>query len=164
MEIKGKEPSSACFVRRLADGDDVEWLRMRRALWPGEALTDHQAEMEAMRRDPTCQVFVAERAEGGLCGFLEVGQRKYAEGCDTSPVGYIEGWYVDPDMQRKGVGKMLVQAAEDWARQADLLEMASDCLIDNTTSLAAHLALGYEEVERLITFKKGLYPADHSDV
>jgi aminoglycoside 6'-N-acetyltransferase I len=163
LKITSSETSPGYFVRRLADGDEVEWLRMRQSLWPDETLNDHQAEIEEMRRDPTCQVFVAERAAGGLCGFLEMGQRKYAEGCDTSPVGYIEGWYVDPDMQRKGVGKMLVQAAEDRARQLGLLEMASDCLIDNTTSLAAHLALGYEEVERLITFRKELYPPDHSD-
>ena len=35
-----------------------------------------------------------------------------ADGCTTHPVGYVEGWYVDPDVRRKGVGKALVAAAE----------------------------------------------------
>ena len=35
-------------------------------------------------------------------------------------------------------------------------EMASDCSIDNEVNLAVHLLLGYEEVERLIHFRKTL--------
>jgi aminoglycoside 6'-N-acetyltransferase I len=158
MGIKREEQLAGFVVRRLEAGDDGEWLRMRQVLWPASSSTDHLVEMEEIRCDPACQVFVAERAAGGLCGFLEVGQRKYAEGCDTSPVGYIEGWYVEADMQRRGVGSLLVQAAEEWARQAGMQEIASDCLIENTISLAAHLALGYEEVERIITFRKTLNP------
>ena len=109
-----------------------------------------------MLADPLCAVFLVETADERLVGFLEAAQRKYADGCDTSPVGYIEGWYVEPDVRRAGVGRALVQAAEDWARQLGLHEMASDCLIDNQISYNAHTSLGYEEVERLIHFRKRL--------
>jgi aminoglycoside 6'-N-acetyltransferase I len=34
--------------------------------------------------------------------------------------------------------------------------MASDCEIDNAVSFRAHTALGYEEVERIICFRKAL--------
>ena len=101
-------------------------------------------------------VFVAERPDGTLGGFLEAGTRPYAEGCHTSPVGYIEGWYVDPDLRREGVGRALVEAAEAWARGIGLQEMASDALIDNEVSHQAHLALGYREVERIVCFHKDL--------
>jgi aminoglycoside 6'-N-acetyltransferase I len=112
--------------------------------------------MVDMLADPLCAVFLVETSNERLVGFLEAAQRKYADGCDTSPVGYIEGWYVEPDVRRSGVGKALVQAAEDWARQLGLREMASDCLIDNQISYNAHHSLGYEEVERLVHFKKKL--------
>jgi aminoglycoside 6'-N-acetyltransferase I len=129
---------------------------MRLALWPEYSSGEHQAEMELTVADPTNQMFVAARPDGRLGGFLEFGQRKYAEGCDTSPVGYIEGWYVDADLRRQQVGGALVRAAEAWARQQGLREMASDCLLDNSVSEQAHLSIGYQEVERLITFRKSL--------
>ena len=89
-------------------------------------------------------------------GDIEIGERAYAEGCETSPVGFIEGWYVDEDLRRSGVGKGLVAAAEQWARTKGYREMGSDLLIDNDESLRAHLALGYHEVERLIAMAKKL--------
>jgi aminoglycoside 6'-N-acetyltransferase I len=129
---------------------------MRLALWPEYSAEEHCAEMETELADPDWAVFVLARQQSGLGGFVEAGIRKYAEGCGTSPVGYIEGWYVDPDVRRKGLGKDLVKAAEDWARVRGCSEMASDCLLENLTSFRAHLALGYEEVERLIHFRKDL--------
>jgi aminoglycoside 6'-N-acetyltransferase I len=100
--------------------------------------------------------FVAERTEGGLCGFIEVSLRDYAEGCTTSPVAYIEGWYVDAESRRRALGTRLVQAAEAWARSQGLKEIASDTQLDNTVSIQAHKVLGYEEVERLVCFRKAL--------
>jgi len=47
-----------------------------------------------------------------------------------------------------------VQAAEAWARKQGLKEIASDTQIDNTVSIQAHKVLGYEEVERLVCFRK----------
>jgi len=110
--------------------------------------------MDELSADPTCAIIVAARPDEGLGGFLEVGMRKYAEGCQSSPVGYIEGWYVDADLRELGLGKQLVQSAETWARQNGLSEMASDCSIDNEISRQAHQALEYQEVERLIHFIK----------
>ena len=52
--------------------------------------------------------------------------RSYGEGCETSPVGYIEGWYVDPDLRQKGLGGLLFQAAEDWARSEGHLVQPED--------------------------------------
>lgn len=106
---------------------------------------------------PSAPVFVAERPSApGLCGFLEVGLRSYAEGCDSSPVPYLEGWYVDADARLGGVGRALVQAAEAWASTVGYTEMASDTELSNVASQQAHQALGYEEVERSVSFRKQL--------
>ena len=143
-------------VRRVTPSDQTEWLRMRRLLWPEGQADDPSQEMASIVTDPRTPVFVAERAEGGLGGFLEAGTRPYADGCDTSPVGYIEGWFVDEDLRQHGVGRALVEAAERWARGLGLHEMASDAFITNETSLKAHQALGYKDTERLIHFAKVL--------
>lgn len=91
-----------------------------------------------------------------LRGFAEVSRRAYAEGCETSPVGFLEGWYVVPGARRRGVGRALVEAAERWARGKGCREFASDALADNEVSAAAHEALGFEEVEVIRCFRKEL--------
>ena len=82
--------------------------------------------------------------------------RQSVEGSGISPVGYIEGWFVDPDWRRQGIGRSLAVSAEAWALDKGCQEMASDCSLDNGISLTSHLVLDYEEVERLIHFRKTL--------
>jgi aminoglycoside 6'-N-acetyltransferase I len=144
-------------VHLIDPGDDAEWLRMRRALWPKSSVEEHRAEMRAIRCNlENAPVFVAVRDAGSLCGFLEASLRSSADGCSSRPVGYIEGWYVDPDMRQSGVGRVLIEMAEAWAILRGCTEMASDCAIDNRLSQEAHQALGYHEAERLIHFRKSL--------
>jgi aminoglycoside 6'-N-acetyltransferase I len=69
-------------------------------------------------------------------------------------VGYIEGWWVDADLRRTGVGTRLVTVAEAWACSRCLTEMASDTLIDKELSQFSHRALGYQEYERHVCFRK----------
>src|SRR5688500_11005254 len=95
---------------------------MRQALWPDYPRSELAAEADeyAAGRTPCghgSAVFVALRENGSLCGFIELTQRLVADGCATSPVGYIEGWYVDADARQRGVGKALVAAGEAWARE-----------------------------------------------
>ena len=130
---------------------------MRTEMWP-ESPDDHPREIEKFFRNPNgnVAVFVAESDDGRICGFLEAGTRPYAEGCLSSPVGYIEGWWVDTEYRRRGVGGALVAAAEDWARGHGLREMASDAEIENEVSNGAHRALGYKETQRIVCFQKSL--------
>ena len=104
-------------------------------------------------------VFVAESVEEEerLVGFVEVGLRSHANGCDDSrPVGFVEGWFVWPDWRRNGIAGKLVAAAEDWARAQSCTEMASDTWIDNEGSQKAHEALGYEVTDRCVNYRKKL--------
>ena len=147
-------------IRRATAADKPEWMRMRLALWPDGTVEMFSAEMDVMLADPLSPVFLAVRPDAGasaaLGGFLEAGTRKYAEGGESSPVGYIEGWYVDADLRGQGIGKALMQAAEDWARDLGLTEMGSDTWLDNEASIRAHIRLGYKETERLVHFVKRL--------
>lgn len=147
-------------IREIGESDRVDWLRLRDALWPG-SLADHDAETQEYfeARLDTPIVLVAE-VEGRVVGFLELDFRKYAPGCRSSPVAFIEGWHVDPAFQRRGIGRALVAAAEARARALGHDEMASDAELDNAGGVAAHRAVGYEEVERVICFRRSLGQLD----
>ena len=147
---------TSIIIRRATQADKQEWLRMRLLLWPFGTAEGFSQDMDGLLANPLTPVFVAARPGGGLGGFLEAGTRKYADGCESSPVGYIEGWYVDEDLRGQGVGKVLVEAAEEWARSQGLNEMGSDTWLENEVSIQAHLKLGYEEAERLVHFVKKL--------
>ncbi len=126
---------------------------MREALWPG-ALSDHDEETRKHFENPAGVpvVFVAE-VNGRVVGFLELDYRKYAPGCSSSPVPFIEGWYVEPALQRHGIGRAMVDAAEAWARAAGHVEIASDAEAENVDGVAAHRAVGSQDVERVVCFR-----------
>jgi len=150
------------IIRRVRREDREPLAAMLAALWPEGPLEEHRDELDALLATGLYgtlpgTIFVAE-VEGELVGFVEVGMRSHADGCDTSrPVGYIEGWFVRETFRNRGIGKKLVEAAEEWARAQRCREMASDALIDNQASLEAHAACGYEVVDRAVRFRKSLH-------
>lgn len=81
----------------------------------------------------------------------------YVEGCETSPVGYLEGIYVEESCRLAGNARALVGQCEQWAKSMGCREFASDCELTNKASLAFHLSLGFTEENRIICFKKNLY-------
>jgi GNAT superfamily N-acetyltransferase len=153
------------LVRPPQAEDRDEWTRMRAALWPESSAESHAEEIAALLTGnltgwlaglQAVAAFVAVRPAGGLCGFVEASIRPMADGCTTHPVGYVEGWYVDPDVRRKGVGRRLVVAAEAWASSQGCREMASDAHLANRTSMAAHKALGFNDEAPTVRFRKWL--------
>jgi len=155
----------AILVRPTRADDRDEWTRMRAALWPESSVQNHAEEITGvLSGDLTgwlagleaVAVFVAVRPAGGLCAFVEASVRPMADGCTTHPVGYVEGWYVDPDVRRQGVGRRLLAAAEAWVSSRGCREMASDAHLANHTSIAAHKALGFEEDSPTVRFRKWL--------
>lgn len=143
-------------VRALEAADRAEYVRMRSALWPDADVAELDAEVEDMLVDPDQPVFVAERDGGGLCGMVEARVRPFANGVDEQPCAFVEGWWVDQDARRRGLGRALIAAVEDWARARGFHELGSDAELDNTVSHRAHAALGFEERERVVCYRKRL--------
>ena len=144
-------------IRSYRSSDLSEWLRMRRALWPEIAPSDEHADAAEWLAREDAAVLVAVREDGrGLAGFAEVGVRDYADGCETSPVAFLEGWWVDDDARRHGVGSALVAACMAWARAGGLRELASDTLLENLVGQRAHEAVGFAEVERAVRYRMTL--------
>ena len=143
-------------IRRATPEDKPEWVRMRQGLWPDAPLEYLNFDLDELLANSDAGIFVASDSQGRLIGFIEAGLRDHGEGCETSPVGYIEAWYVDPHVRGQKLGRDLVHTAEQWAREKGCTEMASDTWLENEASIAAHLKLGYYEIERLVHFVKHL--------
>jgi len=129
---------------------------MRCSLWPDLSASENDKDCEDILSHPERFIAFVSEQSGIVTGFLDASLRLYADGCSTSPVGYIEGWYVDPQFRGAGVGRALVEAAEEWARSKGCTEMGSDALLENVDSQRAHRRLGYTEAERLVIFCKSL--------
>jgi aminoglycoside 6'-N-acetyltransferase I len=148
---------------RLAEAADrMSLANMRSLLWPDATFQEHLKDVEKLLQEGACgnfpaAILVAQREDGSVIGFLDVGMRSHADGCNPErPVGYVEGWFVQEMHRNSGAGRQLMQAAEEWARARGCVEMASDTWIDNLGSQRAHEALGFEVVDRCVNYRKTL--------
>ena len=80
----------------------------------------------------------------------------YVEGTNSSPVGYLEGIYVEPMYRKQGIPKKLLEECEKWSLKKGCTEFASDCELNNSISFNFHLSVGFEEANRIICFRKKL--------
>jgi aminoglycoside 6'-N-acetyltransferase I len=133
---------------------------MRSALWPHCDETEHVAEMQSFVEQPQrFAQFLAASDDGRSLGFAEVSLRvDYVNGCESSPVGYLEGIWVEPQDRRRGVARALVRAAVDWSAMQGCSELASDTPLHNLPSQKMHLRLGFSEAERIVHYVLPIKP------
>lgn len=145
-------------ARAARPADAARWSALRAALWPDADPGDLRAEADAYFAGAGLvrAVFLWESPGHQALGMIELSLRPYADGCASSPVPYVEGWYVVPQARGHGIGRALMAAAEHWAIAHGHTEMASDVMIANDASEAAHRSLGFDEVERVIHLRKAL--------
>ena len=143
-------------VERCREVEAPGWLALRKALWPETARERHRHAMQAQIDDPECHAaFITYAADGAALGFAEVSLRfDRVNGTTSSPVAFLEGIYVrDPD-RRRGVARDLLEAVLAWAARRGCRELASDVELANTLGQRVHRALGFEETERVVYFKR----------
>lgn len=133
--------------------DLEEWTAMRSALWSDEP--DLRSEAAAMLAQPSAEVLnLICRIDGVAAGMAEAALRHdYVNGCETSPVVFLEGIYVVEAHRRSGVARALAERVAEWGRAQGCTEFASDALLDNRASHAFHGAIGFAETERVVFFR-----------
>jgi aminoglycoside 6'-N-acetyltransferase I len=139
------------IFRPLQDRDRAAWIGLRQALWMGSDATTQAAADGTLLSEPRrfgalrYGVLLAVEA-GRTVGFVEVSLRDDIEGLGGAPVGYIEGVYIEPKHQRRGLGRGLLDEAARWTRAQGATQLASDVLPDNPASLAFHEHSGFRRV------------------
>ncbi|MFD4434270.1 aminoglycoside 6'-N-acetyltransferase [Nocardia sp. NPDC058497] len=139
-----------------ADLDELAALRAQ--LWPDSSVDAHRADVgEQYDGSRAAAAFLAREEGGAAVGFGEVTLRHdYVNGCDTSPVAFLEGLFVIPTHRRTGVARALCEALEEWGRDNGCTELGSDALLSNAAGQEMHAALGFAERERVVFYRKML--------
>ena len=125
-------------------------------LWPHAAAEDLAAEFTEIVNSSDGAVFLF-LADSLPAAFAHVSLRRdYVEGTDSSPVGYLEGIFVRAEFRRRGLACALLRQCEMWAKEKGCTEFASDCELDNESSIFFHGKLGFTEANRIVCFHKTL--------
>ncbi len=147
------------MIKEATAKDLDSWVELRVRLWLHHSLEKSRAEclkiIDSERENCFISYPTSEEREGN--GFIEVSTRDYSDGCESSPVGYIEGVFVSEKSRMEGLGKELVEKSYEWFLSKGCSEVGSDALIENEYSISFHKHIGFEEVERHVVFRKRIH-------
>ena len=144
------------MITKAETADLPQVARLAGSLWPDHIPGELEEEFGELLERGDAAVFLAWE-EGSAVGFAQCQLRRdYVEGTEHSPVGYLEGIFVEEPFRRRGLAGELLSACERWAARQGCREFASDCELENTQSQFFHEALGFREANRIVCFVKEL--------
>ncbi len=144
------------MIRKATEKDSLILAELAIQMWDNHTVAELSADFSGILKNEDAVCFI-KYADDIPVGFAQCQLRHdYVEGTHSSPVGYLEGIFVSPCYSRKGFARELLQSCELWAKEKGCTEFASDCELDNTDSSDFHIAMGFEEANRIICFRKNL--------
>ncbi len=144
-------------IVKVTQDDFRECLDLVLKLWSDYSVEEMQIVLESAREEQ----FLVKDSDGKAIAFMNLSLRyEYVPGASQSPVAFIEGIYVQDEYQNQGIGTYLIQYAEQWALAHGCTELASDALLENTGSYQFHTKVGFQEVERVVSFIKQVVSSD----
>lgn len=140
--------------KKAAAGNAYDIATLAAKMWTSHTVEDLAEGFAAAINDPDGAVFLMTDSDKAV-GFAQCGLRHdYVEGTHGSPVGYLEGIFVEESYRKQGCAKQLLDCCEQWAKKKACTEFASDCELDNEVSRQFHLGSGFREANRIICFVK----------
>lgn len=144
------------MIKKAEIKDSSALAHMAVMMWQDSSISELEEDFKQIINNDNAIVFI-KFADKKPIGFAQCQLRfDYIEGTQTSPVGYLEGIFVLEQYRNNGYAKKLLKACEQWAKEKNCSEFASDCELDNYNSYKFHMAAGFTEANRIICFKKGL--------
>lgn len=145
----------------VTQNDFREWLDLALKLWSDSTVEEMQGDLAKILESPREEQFLVRDSDGKAIAFMNLSLRyEYVPGASQSPVAFVEGIYVQDEYQNQGIGTYLIQYAEQWALAHGCTELASDALLENTGSYQFHTKVGFQEVERVVSFIKQVVSSD----
>ena len=142
--IETTAPKSNLAVATAEDADVAAII----ALWERCELTrpwnEPHADLDRARNKPNSDVLVG-RDGNAIVATVMVGHDGHR--------GWVYYVAVGPDQHRKGYGRAIMTAAEDWLRERGVEKLQLLVRADNTRVQAFYETLDYEEQERVVYAK-----------
>jgi aminoglycoside 6'-N-acetyltransferase I len=116
------------LIRPVTPADTPAWEEMRCAMWP-DGCDDHAQEITSFFAGTFTEpeaVMIVETEDHRAIALLELSIRLDIPGLEGQPVGYVEGLYIKPEARRRDLGRRLLHASREWAREQKCLAFASD--------------------------------------
>lgn len=142
------------LIKRATEIDAPALAKLAIQMWSSHTLSELASDFAEIIGNENAVCFM-KYVEGKPIGFVQCQLRyDYVEGTETSPVAYLEGIFIQEEYRHKGFAKELLQKCEKWANDKKCSEFASDCELNHIDRF--HLAMGFDEVNRIICFGKEL--------
>ncbi len=144
------------MIKRATNSDCKALSKLAIQMWDDASLNELETDFANITGSKTAVCFIY-YLDNVPIGFAQCSLRNdYVEGTNSSPVGYLEGVFIEEEYRKKGYAKELVFACEKWAKEMGCSEFASDCELKNKNSLKFHLSIGFDEANRIICFRKSI--------
>lgn len=144
------------MIYKATQNDAHTIAKLAILLWENHTIDELATDFEAILSIDKSAIFLLS-IENKIAGFAQCQLRHdYVEGTDSNPVGYLEGIFVKEEYRNQGYAKELLKKCETWAKEHNCTEFASDCELNNDTSLQFHMKMGFTEANRIICFTKQL--------
>jgi len=143
------------MIKEIQPCDLNVWVELQHELWPTHSIADLIEDCNKILTDKLQKSWLFIDNNSPI-GFIDLSIKKKAIGCKSGKIGYVEGWYVKPDYQRKGFGQQLYEVAENWAKNQGCKEMASDTTQDYPYSPRAHEIAGFKVARVATHFNKDI--------
>jgi len=127
-------------VRRAQLSDAIEMARLSGELGYPISIDEMRAALGRLLSDARHFIAVADHSGGRLLGWMHVEHRTSMQSAD---VAELTGLVVDGSARRRGTGRALVDAAEQWAQSRGLTTLTVRSNVTRQASHPFYEALGY---------------------
>jgi RimJ/RimL family protein N-acetyltransferase len=137
--IRAAEPADAPALVALASavGSEPEGWLLADSRW--RSVAEERRYIRALRRHPDGALIVAE-ADGMVVGRLSIVRDPHPASGHVADLGLM----VAASHRRRGIGRALLRAAEDWARSSRVSKLELHVFPHNEPALALYEEAGYE--------------------
>jgi len=147
----GEATKGALRIRLMTDRD-AEGVALLSGQLGYPATADVVRErFRVLARDPDSSIFVAERDDGRLAGWIHVVAQRFLE---TDHHTEIAGLVVDAGARRSGVGRALIGAAEAWTRERGCIRVRVRSNMKRVEAKPFYERMGYRVVKTQYVFEK----------
>jgi RimJ/RimL family protein N-acetyltransferase len=151
FRIRHAEPGDAAVLVELARviGAEPEGWLITNGDW--RTASEERRYLRAIRRSPHAAVLVAETEEG-VVGRLSIARDPHPASRHVADLGLM----VSRSFRRRGAGRALMEAAEEWARSVGVVKIELHVFPYNTGAITLYERLGYErEGLRRMHYRRG---------